>query len=266
MADIESEIEAAAEFLTRKRGRVKAKWIVIPVALLWGVALAIAVVVGLRHRPELVPFTVSLYGCAGFFVHAYVVAWRSGSVLWRYSALGVAVCFYAVLSFLHADDATAWLLYSPDEVSARPPEPALFVAVVLNAIGALLLLIHGFFLGLGSRTPTATEMGLSTVPDPDAEGDESEEVDDEREADDGDPKDSDNGAASEGPGEGTASAPVEVENMPEPAAANSETSDDSKADASTKSAPDEAQSDVDGDDEERDTGPHRPPSRPPDEA
>ena len=164
MADVDFEFETATEFLTRKRGRVKAKWVVIPVALFWAAALGIAIVVGLRHRPQLVPFTASLYGCTGFFVHAYMVAWRSGNVIWRYAALFVAVLFYAVLCFLHADDAGAWILYGPEGVSARPPEPLLFVAVVLDVIAALALLVHGFFLGTGSREATPTELGLSTVP------------------------------------------------------------------------------------------------------
>ena len=154
----ETPLESAAEFLLRKRGRVRAKWIVSPVALLGIVSMAVAVGVGREHRPEFVPYTLGLYGCTAFFVHAYVTAWRAGSFVWRYSALFVALTFYGVLSMLHADDAVAWVVWSESGARPRPPQPLLFLPVTLNIISGVLLTLHAFFLGLGSRAPTPTEL------------------------------------------------------------------------------------------------------------
>lgn len=182
-------------FFTRKRGKVKAKWIAIPVAVFWVISLVIAVVIGLRHRPHLVPHTAALYGCAGFFVHAYMIGWRSGAVVFRYASLFFAVLFYAVLCFLHADEAGARLLYSGTGLVARPPEPMLFVSVVLNVIGGLLLLVHGFFLGLGSREPTLTEMGVPIVPDDTADDSTADDTVDDTADDQGSPFPPDSGAS-----------------------------------------------------------------------
>lgn len=162
--DFDFDADLGENFLTRKRGRVKAIWVVIPVAVFWLASVLISGIVGWRHQPYFVPYIVSLYGCAGFFVHAYMVGWRSGAVVFRYAALFIAVGFYSVLCFLHGDNAGARLIYSADGLTSRPPEPVLFIPVVLNVIAVIALLVHGFFLGLGSRAPTPTELGLVVVP------------------------------------------------------------------------------------------------------
>ena len=142
---------------TLRRGRVRGWWIAIPLGVFWLGALTVALVVGLRHQPDLAPFTAILYVCAGFFLHAYAVAWRAGSFLWRWVALLGAVSFFAILAFLHADDAGARVVYAGGLVSARPPEPLLFVAVTLNVLNAILLVLHVAFLGQGSRPLTPRE-------------------------------------------------------------------------------------------------------------
>lgn len=154
----ETALETAAEFLLRKRGRVRARWVVAPVALLGCVSVGVAVGVGREHRPDFVPYTLGLYACTAFFVHAYVTAWRAGSFVWRYLALLIALSFYAVLSILHADDAVAWVVWSESGARPRPPQPALFLPITLNIISGVMLTLHAFFLGLGSRVPTATEL------------------------------------------------------------------------------------------------------------
>lgn len=154
----ETPLETAAEFLLRKRGRVRARWVVVPVVLLGCVSVGVAVAVGREHRPEFVPYTLGLYGCTAFFVHAYVTAWRAGSFVWRYSSLLIALSFYAILSILHADDAVAWVVWSESGARPRPPQPALFLPITLNIISGVLLTLHAFFLGLGSRAPTETEL------------------------------------------------------------------------------------------------------------
>ncbi len=150
--------ETATAFFLKKRGRTRAKWIVAPVTLLLLISVGVAVGGGRSHRPELVPYTLGLYGCTAFFVHAYVIAWRAGSFVWQYGSLLIALTFYAVLSILHADDAAAWVIWSESGAQPRPPRPELFVSITLNIISGVLLTLHAFFLGLGSRQPTPTEM------------------------------------------------------------------------------------------------------------
>lgn len=148
MAD---ELESAAEFLTRRRGIIRARWIFVPLAVCLVIGLGTAVLVGRQHRPEMVGYTAGLYVCAAFFVHAYSVAWRSGNFVWRYAAMGVATAFLGALAFLHADDAAAWVIYTPERVTERPPEPRLFIAVVADVLAIVFLWVHGLFLGLGSH-------------------------------------------------------------------------------------------------------------------
>jgi hypothetical protein len=101
---------------------------------------------------------LALYACTAFFVHAYLIAWQAGSLVWRYSSLMLALGFYAILSILHADDAIAWVVWTESGARPRPPQPLLFLPVTLNIISGVLLTLHAFFLGLGSRAPTPTEL------------------------------------------------------------------------------------------------------------
>lgn len=150
----------ASEPAPRRRGLVGSGYILGPVVLLWGVGLGVSWVVGQRHRPEMVPFTVGLYGCAAFFVHAYWLAWRAGTIVRRYSALSMAILILVALAALHADDAEARLVWSIEGPRDRPAMPGLFGAAAADLVAATLLLLHGVILGLGSRAARAIETAL----------------------------------------------------------------------------------------------------------
>lgn len=154
---------------TRRRGRVAARWILAPWTVAWGIAVLDMAAFGRARSPDLAPYVFGLYGCLAFFAHAYHVAWRLGSWVWRYAAWGLAVALHAALGWWHADDAGARVIYVAGQMTPRGAEPRLFVAVALHAVGALLLTLHAFFLGLGSREAADSDAELErptalTVP------------------------------------------------------------------------------------------------------
>lgn len=170
----------------RRRGLVGTGYIFGPVVVLWGIGLAVAWFVGQRHRPELVPFTVGLYGCAAFFIHGYWLAWRAGTFVRRYTALLFSIGILVALAGLHADDAEARVMYDLAGARDRPAEPALFVAAAADMVAATLLLLHGVVLGLGSRAARVIETALGI--DDEREGDESPRAHDEASTREADPQ------------------------------------------------------------------------------
>ncbi|MCB9507106.1 MAG: hypothetical protein H6698_03340 [Myxococcales bacterium] len=164
--NIEIDLEAAAEFMLRRRGRVRARWVIVPVVALWLGAVWTAFSIGRARSPELVPYVLALYGCVAFFVHAYVIGWRSGAFVWRYAALASALLFYAVLASLHWDDALAVRTYGPLGPRDQPPAPALLGAVGANIVASVLLTVHGFFLGTGSHAPPTAPTAPAPAPPP----------------------------------------------------------------------------------------------------
>lgn len=166
----------APEPAPRRRGLVGTGYILGPVVVLWFVGFGVSWYVGQRHRPELVPYTVALYGCGAFFIHGYWLAWRAGTVLRRYSALLLSLVILVALAGLHADDAEARVVYDLAGPHDRPAEPALFVAAAADLVAATLLLLHGVVLGLGSRAARVIETALGIDDDDD---DNDDEVDDD---------------------------------------------------------------------------------------
>lgn len=162
----------APEPAPRRRGLVGTGYILGPVVVLWFVGFGVSWYVGQRHRPELVPYTVALYGCGAFFIHGYWLAWRAGTVLRRYSALLLSLVILVALAGLHADDAEARVVYDLAGPHDRPAEPALFVAAAADLVAATLLLLHGVVLGLGSRAARVIETALGIDDDDDDEVDD----------------------------------------------------------------------------------------------
>lgn len=155
----------------RRRGRVAPRWVFRPWLLAWALAWGVMWWVGQPRSPELAPFVFALYGCLLFFGHAYQVAWRTGAWLWRSLAWIVVIAIHAGLAWWHADDASARVIYVDGLMEPRGAEPRMFIAVALHGAGALLLTLHVFFLGLGSRDADEGDTELQrptalTVPVP----------------------------------------------------------------------------------------------------
>lgn len=144
----------------RRRGLIGGGWIAWPVAVCWCAALVTTLLIGRDHRPEMVPYIVALYMCAGFFAHGYAVAWRAGTLLRRTLAMMTAVALFLALAWLHADDAAAREIVRFGRLQTRNPEPGWFVAAAFDLLAAALLFVHGFVLGFGSRAARAVQATL----------------------------------------------------------------------------------------------------------
>lgn len=141
----------ATTFMPRRRGLVDGRWIGWPVGLAWLVGLITALQNGRIYRAEFIPFVAALYACAGFFAHAYFVAWRAGTFIRRMTAAILSISVLLLLMWLHLDEADSRILYVDGAVLPKPSQPRYFVAIAADGIAASLLMIHSFILGFGSR-------------------------------------------------------------------------------------------------------------------
>jgi hypothetical protein len=160
----------------RLPGLIGAAWIFVPFALSWAAGLTMSSLAMRESRPELIPFSIGLYGCVAFFAHAYSVGWRAGSWVWRFAPLLVAVTLLAVLALLHLDDSEARILYPQGALATRSPDLRFVWASGACLLAGALLLVHGFLLGLGSRAARARPRRLlyrkrASRPHTEADGD-----------------------------------------------------------------------------------------------
>lgn len=146
-----SESVHSVDDLFRRRGLV-AGWVIAwPFFLLTLSACAIACTFQWMQRPQLVPFTIGLYLCMGFFAYAYSIAWEVGAHVRQMLAMSAVVAILIALVALHLDDGSARWVYRGHERVLRPAQPLLRVAVALDILAIIVILSHGFGLGFGSR-------------------------------------------------------------------------------------------------------------------
>lgn len=137
--------------LFRRRG-VVAGWVIAwPFFLLTLSACVIAASFQWLQRPQLVPFTIGLYLCMGFFAYAYSIAWEVGAHVRQMLAMTAVIAILAALVALHLDDGSARWVYRGHERVLRPAQPLLRVAVALDILAIVVIVSHGFGLGFGSR-------------------------------------------------------------------------------------------------------------------
>lgn len=146
-----SQPPLSVDDLLRRRGIV-AGWVIAwPFFLLTLSACAIAATFQWMQRPQLVPFTIGLYLCMGFFAYAYSIAWEVGAYVRQMFAMVAVVALLAALIALHLDDGSARWVYRGHERVLRPAQPLLRVAVALDFLAIAVIVSHGLGLGFGSR-------------------------------------------------------------------------------------------------------------------
>jgi hypothetical protein len=143
--------------LARRRGRIPASWLFAPIWLFWTGSLLWTLFLTTRRTPDEAPFVAALYVCVGFFLHGYTVAWRTASV-WRFPAWLVSLGLLAVLGLWHIDASAARVVYPLDIVQTRAPEPRLVASAICHSMIAVMVTVHVFFLGFGSRAASPKEM------------------------------------------------------------------------------------------------------------
>lgn len=142
---------SSVDDLFRRRGLV-AGWVIAwPFFVLTLSACAIAASLQGMQRPQLVPFTIGLYLCMGFFAYAYSIAWEVGAYVRQMLAMVAVVAILLALVALHLDDGSARWVYRGHERVLRPAQPLLRLVVSLDVLAILVIVSHGLGLGFGSR-------------------------------------------------------------------------------------------------------------------
>lgn len=143
--------EPTLDALFRRQGLIAGWLIAWPFFLLTASAGAIATAFQWMQRPQLVPFTIGLYLCMGFFAYAYSVAWRYEARIRQMLAMVATITILIALVALHLDDGAERWVYLGDQRVLRPAQPLLRTAVALDIIAIIIIAGHGLGLGLGNR-------------------------------------------------------------------------------------------------------------------
>lgn len=102
-------------------------------------------------RPALLPGYAAMYASTGFFAFFYALLFMAGSTWRRLAMLLFLMLLFAGQIALHIDGAQPRELMVNDEFVSRSASVEHSVAAACDAIAAVLLLLHGFWLGFGSR-------------------------------------------------------------------------------------------------------------------
>lgn len=151
VSEVSEVREPTIDDLFRRQGFVAGWLIAWPFFALTATACAIATTFQWMQRPQLVPFTVGLYLCMGFFAYAYSVAWRYQARVRQELAMVATVLILIALVALHLDDGAQRWVYLGDQRVLRPAQPLLRLAVALDIIAIIIILGHGLGLGFGNR-------------------------------------------------------------------------------------------------------------------
>ena len=158
--------EPSGGFATALPGRFPGRWIGYPFALLTVVAISIATAVEWQRTGGAPWNCIFFYGCTWFFALLYSIAWRTGTVVRRLSAMLVTVAMLLFLAWYHGDQSGVRQDYSaPPGVAAsdvmtnagqlvqvhHPSSPWLALSVAADLLAATALLAHGLYMGWGYR-------------------------------------------------------------------------------------------------------------------
>lgn len=117
--------------------------------LFGGVALSLTAEQTLR--PALLPAYAAMYASTGFFTFFYALLFMAGSTWRRLGMLLFVLLLLAGQIAIHVDGAQPRELMVHDEFVSRSASIEHSMAAACDAVVALLLLLHGFWLGFGSR-------------------------------------------------------------------------------------------------------------------
>lgn len=158
--------ESSGGFATALRGRYPGRWVGYPFAVLTVTAIGIATVVEWQRTGGAPWNCIFFYGCTWFFALMYSIAWRTGTIVRRLTAMLVTVVMLVFLAWYHADQSGVRQDYSaPPGVATsdslpragelvlihHPRAPWLAVAVAADLLAALTILAHGLHMGWGFR-------------------------------------------------------------------------------------------------------------------
>lgn len=158
--------EPSGGFATALPGRFPGRWIGYPFALLTVVAIGIATAVEWQRTGGAPWNCIFFYGCTWFFALLYSIAWRTGTVVRRLTAMLCTVAMLLFLAWYHGDQSGIRQDYSaPPGVATsdslpsagqlilihHPRAPWLAVSVAADLLAATALLAHGLYMGWGYR-------------------------------------------------------------------------------------------------------------------
>ncbi len=158
--------EPSGGFATALPGRFPGRWIGYPFALLTVVAIGIATAVEWQRTGGAPWNCIFFYGCTWFFALLYSIAWRTGTVVRRLTAMLFTVAMLLFLAWYHGDQSGIRQDYSaPPGVATsdslpsagqlilihHPRAPWLAVSVAADLLAATALLAHGLYMGWGYR-------------------------------------------------------------------------------------------------------------------
>lgn len=173
--------EPSGGFATALRGRYPGRWIGYPFAILTVVAIGIATAVEWQRTGGAPWNCIFFYGCTWFFALMYSVAWRTGTVIRRLTAMMVTVIMLLFLAWYHADQSGVRQDYSaPPGVATsdslpragelvlihHPRAPWLAVSVAADLLAAGTILAHGLYTGWGYRARKGTAEETPALPRP----------------------------------------------------------------------------------------------------
>jgi len=159
--------EPSGGFATALPGRFPGRWIGYPFALLTVIAIGIATAVEWQRTGGAPWNCIFFYGCTWFFALLYSIAWRTGTVVRRLTAMLFTVAMLLFLAWYHGDQsgvrqdysappgvATSDSLPSAGELVLihHPRAPWLAVSVAADLLAATALLAHGLYMGWGYRS------------------------------------------------------------------------------------------------------------------
>ncbi len=173
--------EPSGGFTTALPGRFPGRWIGYPFALLTVVAIGIATAVEWQRTGGAPWNCIFFYGCTWFSALLYAIAWRTGTVVRRLTAMLFTVAMLLFLAWYHGDQsgvrqdysappgvATSDSLPSAGELLLihHPRAPWLAVSVAADLLAATALLAHGLYMGWGYRIRKRAKLQeLPILPD-----------------------------------------------------------------------------------------------------
>lgn len=134
-------------------------------------------------RPALLVGWAALYAATGFFAFFYALLFMAGSTWRRLAMLVFVLLLLTGQIVLHMDAAQPRELMVHDELVSRSASVEHLMAAAADALVALLLVLHGFWLAFGSRPRfPGQEPSIFAEPEQDQTSppvDEPPEVDDD---------------------------------------------------------------------------------------
>jgi hypothetical protein len=132
-------------------GRIDSRWVGWPATLLLFAGAALSLSAEQALRPALLVGWAATYAATGFFAFFYALLFMAGSTWRRLAMLLFVLLLLTGQITLHLDAAQPRELMVHDELVSRSASVEHLTAAAADALVALLLVLHGFWLAFGSR-------------------------------------------------------------------------------------------------------------------